>query len=239
VCFYAGQELCCYSSGQGDFARDIPLSLAEFTQPIAALVEQGKSDELMDRLQSRLADLLRLRAEPQLICDFVFDILNWIKIELARQHRTGTWAGLPAISRERLRACADGHSLAAYLNHLLHTIGEAASSLLAEDPNYYIVRQAREYARQHYSEVHFSLQDVAAHVGMSKNHFSQVFHKITGQKFWDYVTQLRIEKAKELLKQSNCSNYEICRAIGYESEFYFSKIFKREVGVAAQQYRKL
>ncbi|MBK8030791.1 MAG: helix-turn-helix transcriptional regulator [Chloroflexi bacterium] len=77
------------------------------------------------------------------------------------------------------------------------------------------------------------------YVGLSKNHFSRVFHKTTGVKFWDYVTQLRIEKAKELLKGSNRSNYEICREIGYESEFYFSKIFKKVVGVAAQEFRRL
>ena len=194
---------------------------------------------MIDSLQRRLAELLRPRVEPALIREFVFDVLNWVRIELARQQRTAALAPMETISRERLRACADGPALAAYLAHLLRTIGEAVSSSLAEDPGYYIVRQAKEYTRRHYSEPDFSLQDVARHVGLSKNHFSQVFHKLTGQKFWDYVTQLRIEKAKELLKHTNCSNYEICRAIGYESEFYFSKVFKRVTGMAAQQYRKL
>lgn len=243
ACFYSGQALCTtLPSGPalaGDRAGAAPLGLVEFEQPIAALVEQGKDRDLNACLQSRLATLLQLHAEPELICSFVFAILNWVKIELTKQHRTGVPGGLESITPARLRACGDAAALAAYLDHRLAAIGAGVTSLLAADPGYHIVRQAKEYTRGHYAEVELSLQDVALHVGLSKNHFSQVFHKVTGQTFWNYVTQLRIEKAKEMLKQGNSSNAEICRAIGYASEYHFSKIFKRVTGVATQQYRKL
>ena len=121
----------------------------------------------------------------------------------------------------------------------LRAIDEAITDFLADDPGYYIVQRAKDYAREHYAAAGFSLQAVADYVGLSKNHFSRVFHETTGIKFWDYVTQLRIEKAKELLKESNRPNSEICHEIGYESEFYFSKVFKRVVGIAAQEFRKL
>lgn len=238
-CFYAIQEVCCYSPSIADFTGDIGRNLASLAQPVQGLVEQGKGDELAATLQEQITEMMCRRVEPALIIDFVFDVLSWVKLELTKQQRTAHVAGLETISRERLRACVSSRSLVAYLNHLLPTIGQAVRQLLAEEPGYYIVRQAKDYTRQHYAEAGFALEDVATHVGLSKNHFSQIFHKVTGQKFWDYVTQVRIDKAKELLKQSNCSNYEICRAIGYESEYYFSKIFKKVVGVAAQQYRKM
>lgn len=238
-CFYAGKELCIYSAATSGFSSDIQLNLSDFEQPIAELVEQGKSAALIESLQDLLAHLFGRRLAPSLIFDFVFDVLNWVKIHITKHHRTVALAGLETINRDRLRACASSRSLVAYLNNLLQTIGAAVNNLLAADPGYFIVRRAKDYTRQHYTEAEFSLQDVAIYVGLSKNHFSQIFHKMTGQKYWDYVTQLRIEKAKEMLKQSNCSNSEICHAIGYESEFYFSKIFKRVVGVAAQQFRKM
>lgn len=93
TCFYSGQALCTtLPSGPalaGDRAGAAPLGLVEFEQPIAALVEQGKDRDLNACLQSRLATLLQLHAEPELICSFVFAILNWVKIELTKQHRTG------------------------------------------------------------------------------------------------------------------------------------------------------
>jgi two-component system response regulator YesN len=237
-CFYDGGELCVYS-GRDSFSHDMVVNFADFEQPIAELVEQGKPGELIARVQLQLADLFRRRVEPGLIFDFVYDVLNWVKIDVTKQYRPVVLTGIEIASRDRLRACATRVALAAYLDEYMRTIGEAVSNLLAEDSGYYIVKRAKEYTRQHYTDMDFSLEQVAEYVGVSKNHFSRVFHKVTGKKFWDYVTQLRMEKAKELLKQSNSSNYEICRAVGYESEFYFSRMFKRVVGVAAQQFRRI
>ena len=120
-------------------------------------------------------------------------------------------------------------------------LSPGVTSLLAADPGYHIVRQAKEYTRGHYAEVELSLQDVALHVGLSKNHFSQVFHKVTGQTFWNYVTQLRIEKAKEMLKQGNSSNAEICRAIGSERmkvlfDIYHVQIMHGDVTARLRQH---
>jgi two-component system response regulator YesN len=239
ACFYTGASLCRSSPALPAFACNVPFSLALFEPPIRLLVEQGKADALQARLQEQLADRLRLRAEPQAIQAFVFAVLDWMRLALTRQHPAGALPALGTISPARLQACADATALGAYLYHLLQTLGADAGRLLAADPGSYVVGQAKAYTREHYGAMTFSLEEVAGHVGLSKNHFSQLFHKATGQKFWDYVTELRIEKAKELLKQSNCAHAEICRTIGYESEFYFSKAFKRATGVSPQQYRKL
>ena len=237
-CFYTGEELCFYSVEQS-FSRDITINLVDFEHSIAELVEQGKSGELIQNLHDHLADLFKRWVNPSLVCDFVFDVLHWVKLSITKQYPAVPLTGLGSLDRNRLRACATQEALVAYLTQHLQTISEAVNHQLAENPGYYIVKRAKGYAREHYTATEFSLQDVADYVGLSKNHLSRVFHETTGMKFWDYVTQLRIEKAKELLKKSNRSNYEICHEIGYESEFYFSKIFKRVVGVAAQEFRRL
>jgi two-component system response regulator YesN len=236
--FYSGKALCFYS-GEPPFSSDISIKLADFDHAIVELVEQGKSVKLSESLQDTLADLFRRRLHPALLIDFVFDLFDWIKLEITKQYPDVEFAELSSVDRNRLRTCATQETFIAYVTQQLQTIGNAVKHLLLEDPGYYIIQRAKNYARAHYTEPQFSLQAAADHVGLSKNHLSRVFHETTGMKFWDYVTQLRIEKAKELLRKSNRSNSEISREIGYESEFYFSKIFKRVVGVAAQEFRRL
>ena len=236
--FYSGQTVQFFRDEQA-FLDQIAIKLADFEQPIIELVEQGRSSVLVERLQFHLFDLFSQHVKTRLIEALIYDVFNWIKIAVAKQYPGYTLAERGAVDTNRLRACATTEALVDFITFYLRSIGDALSTALTDDPGYYIVKSAKDYAREHYTEASLSLQDVADHVGLSKNHFSRVFHKTTGMKFWDYVTQLRIEKAKELLKQSNRSNYEICREIGYESEFYFSKIFKKVVGIAAQEFKRL
>lgn len=238
ACFYSGERICKYTDQTG-FSREIDIKFTDFEHAVMELVEQGKEDEFRELLQSHLKDLFQRRVEPSLIFAFVFDIMNWVKLDLTKHYGPTKLAELETLSRERLGACGSRESLLTCLDSYIQKLSNLVRRLLLEESGFYIVKSAKDYTRKHYTAVEFTLQDVAEFVGLSKNHFSSIFHKTTGQKFWDYVTQLRIEKAKELLKGSNWSNYEICSAIGYESEFYFSKIFKKVVGMSAQQYRRM
>ena len=76
-------------------------------------------------------------------------------------------------------------------------------------------------------------------VGLSKNHLSQGFPRDHWHKVLGLCNAVAYRKGERTAQESNRSNYEICRAIGYQSEFYFSKIFKRVVGIAAQEFRRL
>jgi AraC-like DNA-binding protein len=236
-CFYSGTETSTYSD-KITFSNEVAINFADFEKAIAEIVEQGKGGELYEKLLQQLDGLFGRRTDPPLIFDFVFDVLNWAKLELVKRYSATSFAEIEMVNRERVWACATKETLFIYLDNYIEALSEVVTNLLSGDPDLYIVKRAKNYTRKHYTDVEFTLQNVAEYVGLSKTHFSSVFHKTTGQKFWDYVTQLRIEKAKEMLKQSNCSNYEISRAIGYESEFHFSKTFKKVVGVAAQQYRR-
>lgn len=82
-----------------------------------------------------------------------------------------------------------------------------------------------------------SLTDFAEQANMSASHFSHEFRKKTGYAPIDYFIRLKIQKACELLDTSEAKVGEISRYLGYQDQYYFSRIFKKIIGVSPQQYR--
>ncbi len=117
--------------------------------------------------------------------------------------------------------------------------GGIINELLHSNRNFAVVRKAKQFALLHYHEEDLSIQQVSEHVGLSRNHFSRLFKEQTGDNFWDYVIRLRMEEAKRQLRQTNHTNYEIARSIGYNSEYHFSRIFAKVEGMTTSQYRKV
>ncbi len=89
-----------------------------------------------------------------------------------------------------------------------------------------------------YCDSRLTLEEYAAMCYMSKYHFLRVFKRITGVSPLEYRGRIRIEHAKELLKNSFLSVNEISEALGYTSSEYFSYAFKHAVGISPIQYRK-
>lgn len=83
-----------------------------------------------------------------------------------------------------------------------------------------------------------SLEDVAAHVFMSKTYLSKIFKEELGCKFTEYVNRVRIEKSRALLKDSSFSLAEISNLCGFEEQAYFSKVFKNDTGLTPGKYRE-
>lgn len=100
-----------------------------------------------------------------------------------------------------------------------------------------VVREVKNYIEEHYSEEDLSLNELAAHVNFSPNHLSAVFRQETGQTFIKYLTDFRMEKAKELLASTSKKSNEIGILVGYKDPHYFSYLFKKTQGVTTTQYR--
>ena len=100
----------------------------------------------------------------------------------------------------------------------------------------HIVIKVKKYIASHISE-HLTLNDVAAIFGISANYLSQLFKKYNDIGFSDYTTLCKIEKAKDLLGDSHYKIYEISDMLGFESAFYFSKVFKKVCGVSPTEYQ--
>ncbi len=99
-----------------------------------------------------------------------------------------------------------------------------------------LIHDAQVYIEQNYSK-DLILDDVSKELQLSPYYFSKLFKKRTGKNFIEYLTDVRMEKAKELLRNSNKSMKEICMEIGYTDPNYFSRTFKKNVGVTPSEYK--
>lgn len=103
--------------------------------------------------------------------------------------------------------------------------------------NLTLIRKSVHYINQRYN-TNLTLEEVSKYVGLNPTYFSILFKKETGLNFSHYITKLRIEQAKHLLKTSSMPLVTIAEETGFESQSYFSKVFKKQTGTTPKQYRE-
>ena len=91
------------------------------------------------------------------------------------------------------------------------------------------------YVKENYDKK-LSLQELSEAVNLNKNYLSQLFRKKTGKTIGTYITEVKIERAKELMEHTNLKANVIAEKVGYEDERYFYKVFKAYTGVTAAEY---
>lgn len=99
------------------------------------------------------------------------------------------------------------------------------------------IQQAVDYVQENYGKS-LNMAVVSNHISMNYSVFSHLFKECTGRNFVDYLRDIRIEKAKELLCESELRISEIAARVGYDNDKHFMKSFKAAVGVSPTQYRK-
>ena len=100
------------------------------------------------------------------------------------------------------------------------------------------VSAAKLYVAEHYREP-VTMEDAAAWVGLNSAYFSSLFKKSEGVTFTEYLTSVRMEKAKYYLAETSCKVNEIAEKVGYTDAKYFSKVFITRVGSRPAEYRKI
>ncbi len=98
------------------------------------------------------------------------------------------------------------------------------------------VEKAIAYIKKYYNHS-INLVSISEHVHMNPAYFSVMFKKKTGIGVVEFVTDVRMDKAKKLLMETDYKTYQIAESIGYSDPAYFSKIFKRQHGMTPQEYR--
>lgn len=108
----------------------------------------------------------------------------------------------------------------------------------AGNQNRNVLKQAVDFIDGHYMDEEISLNKVAHVANVSANHFSALFSQNMGQTFIEYLTSLRMNKAKELLRCTAKHSSEIAGEIGYKDAHYFSYLFKKTQKMTPSEYRK-
>lgn len=127
-----------------------------------------------------------------------------------------------------------------YLLLLLYQRKDNSSKVSKPSTHYdnWLVNSAIEFMYQCLDKK-LTVQEIASHVGMSASNFHAVFKKATNQSVIDYFNTLKVEQAKILIRQKRYTHSEIATILGYSSESYFSRHFKKKVGMTPTEYALL
>jgi YesN/AraC family two-component response regulator len=97
------------------------------------------------------------------------------------------------------------------------------------------VERVIQYIHQN-SNHKVTLAELAAMVQLSPTYLSRVFKDITGYSLTEFLNRIKVDKAKELMSEGNMKVKEVAEAVGFNDEFYFSRIFKRIEGISPSEY---
>jgi two-component system response regulator YesN len=125
--------------------------------------------------------------------------------------------------------------LKAYMLSLLHDLSAYVAGKNTSK-NSRIIHKIRSIVQEGYAR-ELSIAKIAEEVFLTPNYISLIFKKETGETITDYITRIRIGKAKELLRTTDLKVMEISERVGYENPHYFSTVFKKTVGLHPLKYR--
>lgn len=146
--------------------------------------------------------------------------------------------GEPFESPEQMqKIVSDLETTVVYIKELFTKVMQVRDAQTTEH-NSDVVENAKKYISDNYHDEELTLNTVAHEVNVSPNHLSAMFSQKTGQTFVKYLTDVRMHRAKELLKCTSKRSNEICEEVGYRDPHYFSHLFKKNVGCSPMQYRE-
>lgn len=138
---------------------------------------------------------------------------------------------------EKVGRISDARSMKLWVtNYLAWIMNYSATKLKVTETD--VIVKAKRYITEHCDDAELSLAEVADYVELNEKYFTNRFTKETGETFSSYVTALRIQKAKELLKTTSFKVYEISEMVGYRNVEHFNRVFKKLNGVTPAGYRK-
>lgn len=120
-----------------------------------------------------------------------------------------------------------------YLDWLISLLNQFNEQSLGKD----VIREIQIFIRRNYAE-NITLNSLAEQFYLHPNYLSRLFKEKTGHNFVEYLTEIRMEKVKELLINSDKKIIEICDITGYDNPRYFSKVFKQYTGMSPREYRE-
>lgn len=113
----------------------------------------------------------------------------------------------------------------------------AVTQAVKDQPSRRAIEEVKAFINEHYADK-LNLQEIADRVAISRNHFAHLFKQETGTTVWNYLIQIRMGKARELLLGTDKRIYEIAHDVGYDNSVHFSQVFKEQFGLTPAEFKK-
>ncbi|MEH7480018.1 response regulator [Neobacillus drentensis] len=223
--FISGRKVIKYESAQ------ITDSLTRVLLSIEVAIKEQKQD----KINKGLEDLLDKCREHSLLIDQVTNIYNQLVSLIHKYYRNSNRVkGIEYLTY--YQGARSFHSIEEIFDKIkMFFVEQPQEELLITNE---MVKTIIDYINSHFTE-EILLTTLAQKFNMSIGYLSVLIKKETGTTYTEYVTQKRLNMAKELLSDSKLSVYEIVRRVGYKDYFHFNKLFKKYFGLTPSKYRKI
>ncbi len=216
------------------YTKEYPI---EIEQELLNDIYQGRLSEAKAEANSYFEQLMR--NYPECEADIKLKVLELV---LYSEQKIFANEGMVYDFRNRKNYLEDIYGIKTYeelKRWFLYKISEICTGISTKksDHSNRCIEKAKEYINRCYSK-DISLDEVSREVDISPYYFSKLFKEVTGENFIEYLTRMRIQTAKELLR-SEMSIKEVGLEVGYSDPNYFSRIFKKIVGVTPTEFKEV
>ena len=242
ILYYDEMELMEHRSGQADTNDNAYLKKVDVNALNPAILQKFLSNGLQEETENFVKDYFyAIGQEPMeslvfrnyVILNVRFSVLSFLK-----SLGCDTEEMEPENTEEIL--AESGKNIESAITYAKKMISQAITirDQNSGNKNRSILKTAVDFIDEHYMDEDISLNTAANVANVSSNHFSALFSQNMGQTFIEYLTTLRMNKAKELLRCTGMRSSEIAGEVGYKDAHYFSYLFKKTQGMTPSEYRK-
>ena len=237
-----------YEQLDNEFDANIFGEINQFDQIITRFLSSGSLEEVESFVGALFTEISEdhfrsLMIRQYIIMDIYATVLTFCKKLRkdagAEGESYGQWEGIrenEEILKQAVTTAESIDDIKDYIGTLLDHAIELRNTVSGRRYSD-IIQTAKKRIEQDYMSEDISLNSVAAEVCMSPSYFSSVFSKEMGKTFIEYLTEVRMEKAKQYLACSSMKTSEISYEVGYKDPHYFSYIFKKTQGCTPKEYR--
>ncbi len=229
-----------------DYGQTATQGQAEVFGHLNAIRSIAQSYRLLEAdWKGRFDDWFDEMKQGMLTKDEIVNLMNYFLYYMKREMATTTrefqdiWErdGLPGLNE----IVVDCQSLERMKEEGSRLLIELAAKLQEEQDKRQhaaIIREMRKYIEQHYQNPNMSLEYLSDKFSISPKYISKLFKEQTGDKFVDFLIDIRMQNARRLLEETSCSVQEIADRVGYLNAISFSRVFRRVAGSSPSEYRE-
>ena len=210
------------------------IGILEYKNRLKKAIELFDTDEIHEIFKGILVDLGRKNVTREKSFDMCCQIAYHISGILEDEEVLNSAMG----HHSSLYAEISGQNSLPEIIKWLEKLEKVLCNLLKNNQNHQnnrLIVKAKKYINTHIKK-EITLNGLASLLGLSPGYLSTLFKQVSGQNFIDYVTTVKIDYAKVLMKETNLKIYEVSEVMGFENAYYFSRVFKKVTGMTPRDF---